>query len=536
MSGMIVAPQPLAVEEGGKILMSDGNAVDAAVVCAFVQSVVSPHMCGIGGYILLTLHIAESSQQDVILDAPALAGSKVFPSMWEKAFLGPNPDGWGFFLKDKVNDLGYQSICVPGAVKGLAAMLERWGTLSWKEVMEPAIRIAQEGFIVDTFLGEGWRRKASFPEASSLLDYIEGNAEASRIYLKGGGVSYEIGDRLKNPDYAATLRNLAKNGAEDFYRGKLAQVMTDDLADQGSYVTALDLADYRLREPGPVMGTYRGHRVVTSQAPHGGPTLISILNILEGWDLVALGHNSPLYIERVAMAMKAAFSDRNLHLGDPDFMDVPLAWMMSRERATQWRKTIEKGETIKVNQLPPEPTDTTQVSVVDSLGNCVSLTHSLGASSGVITPGLGFMYNNSMVNFYPISGHPNSIAPGKSRTTGMAPTLVYSGDQPMVVIGAPGATRIITSILQVLINILDFDMSASDAVLAPRFDCQGDVIHCQARIPEYVCAEVQKSHPVERLPQSHGGIGLVHAIVIDSETGQLQGGADTGSGGMALLV
>ena len=236
------------------------------------------------------------------------------------------------------------------------------------------------------------------------------------------------------------------------------------------------------------------------------------------------------------MAMKAAFADRSLHLADPDFVDVPLDWMTSKERASHWRRTIEEGGAITVEPMAPEPPDTTQVSVVDSEGNCVSLTHSLGMSSGVITPGLGFMYNNSMINFHPLAGHPNSIAPGKGRTTGMTPTLVYKGDRPVVVIGAPGATRIITSVLQVLLNILDFGMSASDAVLAARFDCQGDLIRCQARIPEFVCARVRKNHPIERLPLSHGGMGLVHAIVIDPETGRLSGGADTGSGGMALLT
>ena len=174
--------------------------------------------------------------------------------------------------------------------------------------------------------------------------------------------------------------------------------------------------------------------------------------------------------------------------------------------------------------------------MVDDAGNCVALTHSLGSSSGVITPGLGFMYNNSMVNFHPWPGHPNSIAPRKSRTTGMTPTIVYKDGRPVLVIGAPGATRIITSVAQVICNVLDFHMSASDAVLAPRFDCQGDLIKCQARIPEYVCAEVRERHPIYRMPQSHGGLALVHAIAIDERTGRLSGGADTGAGGMALEV
>ncbi|MBC7237614.1 MAG: gamma-glutamyltransferase, partial [Chloroflexi bacterium] len=167
---------------------------------------------------------------------------------------------------------------------------------------------------------------------------------------------------------------------------------------------------------------------------------------------------------------------------------------------------------------------------------CVALTHSLGSSSGVITPGLGFMYNNSMVNFYPFPGHPNSIAPRKSRTTGMTPTIIYRDDKPVLVIGAPGATRIITSNLQVILNVLDFGMSIGEAVWAPRFDCQGDLIKCQARIPEYVCQQVRRKHPIIRIPQSHGGLALVHAIALDPMTGRVTGAADTGAGGMALGV
>jgi gamma-glutamyltranspeptidase/glutathione hydrolase len=536
MPGMIVAPEPLAVEEGAKVLMAGGNAIDAALTCAFVQCVVNPHSCGIGGYALLNAHLVDQPAPNVLLDGPALAGSKVTPDMWENQVIRPNPDGWGFFLRGKVNDSGYQSICTPGAIKAFAAMLERWGTISWAQAIEPAARIAEEGFVVSSHLAGGWKAKAAYPEACSAIDYIRSDPEASRIYLKADGTPYDAGERLCKPDYARSLRQLAGAGADDFYHGDLARRMTDDLAANGSFVTALDLAEYTLRDEEPVVGTYRGYTISTAQPPHGGPTLLAILNILEGYDLAALGHNSPEYIYHVAMAMKAAFADRNTRMGDPAFVDVPLEWMISKERGEQWRQVIDTGQPITVAYTPAGPPNTTHVSVVDGRGNAVALTHSLGSSSGVITPGLGFMYNNSMVNFYPYAGHPNSIAPRKGRTGGMAPTIVYKDGKPVLVLGSPGATRIITSNLQVILNVLDFGMSISDAVLAPRFDCQGDIIRCQARIPEYVCAEVRRRHPIERLSQSHGGLALVHAITMDPKTGRLAGGADTGSGGMALAV
>jgi gamma-glutamyltranspeptidase/glutathione hydrolase len=536
MPGMIVAPQPDAVEAGAQVLQEGGNAVDAAVTCAFAQGVLDPHNCGIGGYALLNAHLAGQASPNVLLDGPALAGSRVTPSMWEEEVLAPNPDGWGWFLKGKVNDIGYTAICTPGAVRALSAMLERWGTISWARAIEPAARLAEEGFMVGSSLAGGWKARAGYPEACAPIDILHGNPEASRIYLKPDGSPYEAGETLRNPDLARTLRRLAEKGPDDFYHGDLARVMREDLAASGSFVTGEDFGGYELRDEAPLVGTYRGHTVSTVQPPHGGPTLLAILNILKGWDLAALGHNTPEYIYRVALAMKAAFADRSPHLGDPRFVEVPLAWMTSKERAAAWRRRIEAGEPIRVDFTPSEPPDTTHVTVVDRQGNAVALTHSLGSSSGVITPGLGFMYNNSLINYHPYAGHPNSIAPRKGRTTGMAPTIVYRDEKPVLVLGSPGATRIITANLQVILNVIDFGMSVSDAVLAPRFDCQGDVIRCQARIPAGVCAEVRRRHPIERLPQSHGGLALVHAITLDPESGRLAGGADTGSGGMALCV
>lgn len=533
---MIVAPQPLAVEEGAKVLAAGGNAFDAALTCAFVQFVVDPHSCGIGGYLILAYHTADGSGPQPILDAPALAGSRVTPDMWEDRVIGPNPSGWGFFLKDHVNEDGYLSVCTPGVPRGLEAIRSRWCTRSWAELSAPAIRIAEEGWPVGAHLAYRWKDKKQFYEGSSLFEKLHVTPDARRIYLKPDGSAYDMNERLSNPDYGRTLRRLAERGPEDFYTGELAAEMTADLARNGSWVTPEDFAAYEVREESAVVGTYRGYTVVSSQPPHGGPTLIAILNILEAYDLASMEHSSPEYLYLVAMAMKAAFADRNRYLGDPRFVDVRLEWMTSKERAAEWRRVIDAGEPIHTDRVQRGSTDTTQVTAVDRWGNCVSLTHSLGVSSGAITPGMGFMYNNSMVNFHPYAGHPNSIAPRKGRTTGMAPTIVYRDGRPVLVLGAPGATRILTSVLQVILNHLDFGMSITDAVLAPRFDCQGDNIDCQTRIPEYVCAEVRKKHPITRLSRSHGGMGLIHAIAIDPRSGRLTGAADTGADGMALLV
>jgi len=532
---MIVAPQPVAVDAGADILRNGGNAIDAAVACALVQGLLDPHSCGIGGYALLTMHLAgESAAQGY--DAPALAGSKTRPDMWVDDILGANPDGWGYFLKGKVNDAGYTSICTPGTVKMLSLMLARWGTLSWAEVCAPAIRVAEDGFMIYDKLARGWREKVRYAESCSNLEYIQRNAEASRIYLQPDGSPLDMGQWFRNPDYGASLRQLADKGPEDFYTGEMAARMSVDIAANGGFVTAEDFASYAVRDTPPVVNTYRGHTIASATAPHGGPTLLAILNIVEGWDLAALGHNSPDYIYRLGMAMKAAFADRNRHLADPAFVDVPVEWMISKARAAEWRAHIEAGKPIEAMAVTTGAPTTTQVTVVDRHGNCVSLTHSLGASSGVITPGLGFMYNNSMINFDPMPGNANSIAPGKGRTTGMAPTIVYRDGKPVMVLGAPGATRIITSCVQVILNAIDFGMNVAEAVHAPRIDCQLNTIRCQTRIPASVLNAVRKRYPAEHIPYAHGGMGLVHAITLDATTGARAGAADTGADGMALLV
>jgi len=534
MMSMIAGPDALAVEAGARVLATDGNAVDAAVTCAFLQGVVNPTNTGLGGYVVLTMHRAQDTHgRATCLDAPGTAGSRVDPAMWADRYMQPDPSGWGYLLRDKINEFGYTSICTPGTVRGLATILARWGTISLADAVEPAARVAEIGFPVDERVAAHWNTPFQLSSGTTILDYVRANPEASRLYLKADGTTHRTGETIRNAGYAATLRRIGERGADEFYAGDLGSQIASDLAANGSFVTASDLQSYRVRDVEPVVGTYRDHTVATSPSPHGGPTLVAILNILEGWDLTSLGHNSAEYVLRFGLAMKAAFADRNLYLGDPIVVDDRVGWMTSSERSKYWRQRIDKGDLIE-DVVLPEASGTAHVSVVDAARNHVALTHSLGASSGVITPGLGFMYNNSMANFHPLPGHPNSMAPGKSRTTGMAPTILYRNGAPTLVLGASGATRIITALAQVIVNVVDFGMSPQEAIFAPRFDSQGGPIRCHLRIPEFVCEAVRRRHPIERVAVAHGGFGLVHAIGIDPGTGRLTGGADAGSAGMAL--
>ena len=530
-TALITAPEAAAVDVGAEILARGGNAVDAALACAFAQGVVNPHDSSVGGFLVLQVCQPGDPAGVRTLDAPATAGSRARPDMWATRFRGPNPSGWGYLLDGNPNEYGYGSICTPGAVRGFADAASRWGSMPLADLIEPAARLAEDGFQVDARIAAGWRSTPEY-SATPLVEYLRSNREGSRVFLRPDGSPHDAGGVIRNPDYAATLRRIGVAGADAFYRGELAERMADDLAAGGAAVTTADLAAYRTRDVEPLVGTYRGWTITTSPPPHAGPTLIGILNILEGWDLRSFGHNSAGYILRVALAMKAAFADR-AGLGDPLFVDVPLERMTSKDRSAEWRGRIERGEPIEADPVPAEAPGTTHVSVVDGSGMCVSLTHSLGGSSGVVTPGLGFMFNNSMANFHPLPGHANSIAPGKGRTTGLTPTIVARDGRPAVVVGAPGAMKIVTGVAQVIVNMLDFGMDAQAAIDAPRFDCHGGPIALQSRFPAAVLADVGARHPVVRSPYGHGGFGLVHAIGIDDD-GRLSGGADAGAHGMAV--
>ncbi len=533
--GMVVAPQPDAVEEGVRVLKGGGNAVDAALAAALVQGVVDPQMCGVGGFGSL-LHYDRASGQFHQIDFHGKAPYLAEPDMWEKLFLGECPDGFGYILQGRVNDLGCQSITTPGVVAGFYDALDRFGTLSWESLFETAIGCAANGFIVRPRLRRWWEYKPLFGRVSTL-DRLNCTPEAKRIYFKNGAF-FEEGDILINEDMAKSLSLIAKEGPDYFYSGPMADAMLKDLEAGGGLLRHDDLEDYLPTHTRPLKSEYRGHTVYASPPPGGGITLLEILNILEGYDLGGMEHNGPEYVRLVSRAMRAAFADRARLVGDPAFVDVPVDRLISGEHAAGIREELDAGRDFDVPvSRVYEPPDTTHISVLDKQGNAVAMTHSLGVSAGVITPGLGFMYNNCMNAFDPVPGGVNSIQPGKSRVTGMAPTIVCKNGRPYFILGAPGGTRIITSVLQAILNVIDFGMSAQESVSAPRFDCQRDIIYLQARIPSSTCQALEgMGCKTGRSFLSYGGFGLVHGILVDEERGVLQGGSDPAGDGMPLTV
>ncbi len=533
MKGMIVCPQPQAAERGIAILRNGGNAVDAAVATAFLQMIASPTMCGIGGFGQMHVFMAHSGEETVI-DFHAKAGSLVRPDMWKDIILDEAREGFGFSLRGGVNADGYTSIMVPGTVKGLFEGLTRFGTISWKEACRPAIDLASRGIIVTQEQAIRWRTNHD-----SFRKYLV-TPEAGRIYTKQGQ-PYDMGEVIVNKDYAQSLRLLASEGPDVFYRGEIATKIIQDMETHGGFITSQDLEHYEPTIYTPLTTEYHGFTVASNAAPGGGITLLELLNIIEGYDIDqynwrGMGSDVAEYIHLLAMTMRAAQVDRSQYIGDPAFIDVPTAMLISRDRATYWRERINNGERIIVPKWPMEAPSTTHVSVVDCHGNAVSLTHTLGASSGVVTPGLGFMYNNAMINFDPVPGHPNSIAPGKSRLTQMSPTIVLKDGRPYLILGAPGGGKINSALFQTIIHMIDFDMPVFEAVAHPRIFClHTDIIDVDARIPEYVCQQLEaRGNMIVKTPGSYTPMALVQAMHVDSDTDRVYGGADPRGGGSFL--
>jgi gamma-glutamyltranspeptidase / glutathione hydrolase len=532
MRGMVVAPQPEAVEAGVLTLRRGGNAVDAAIATALVQGVVDPLMAGIAGFGSMQILMPKRGTH-VSLDFHARCPAAARPDMWQGLVEGETRDGFGFILKGRVNDIGYQSIAVPGSLKAYGEAIAEFGTMDWRDVVQPAIEEARQGFMVRPHVYGMWTQRESRYGRVDYIDKLRFTASGQRIFFHPDGRLKELGERVHNPDMARTLERIAAEGPETLYGGALGEEVAADMRRHDGLITLADLKAYRTHRSEPIWGEYRGHKIASAPPPGGGTLVIEILQILENFDLAALGHNSAEYVRVFAEAMKYATIDKDRHVGDPLFVDVPLGRLLSKQYAGQLADRIARGEKAHVERLgAPESQHTTQVSVVDGEGNCVSMTHSLGSPSGVISDGLGFMYNGCMGVFDPRPGRTGSIAPGKSRFSSMSPTIVFKDDKPFIVIGAPGGTYISLSIAQGIANVIDFGMSMLEAVAAPRLSATSDIIDVSNRIPRYVTREVEAmGYKVARSYQSYAFAGL-HGIKI--EDGRWTGGADPQRDGMAL--
>jgi gamma-glutamyltranspeptidase/glutathione hydrolase len=469
--GMVVAQEPRAAKIGVDILKRGGNAVDAAVAVGFLMAVTYPVAGNLGGGGFMVIHLADGNRNTTIdyrETAPA-AASKIM-------FLGADgkPD------PAKSRDSG-QAIGVPGTVAGLALAEKKYGSgkFTLAELIAPAIKLAQDGFPIEDHVAD------SLPRVKDRL----GRWPSSRAIFFKNDAPLKEGDRLIQPDLAKTLQAIAQDGPDAFYRGRIAEQIAAAVRQAGGIMTADDLAHYRAVEREPVRGSYRGYDIISMPPPSsGGVTLVEMLNILEGYDLPQLGRTAPAFHDLIE-AMKRAYADRAVYLGDPAFVKMPLKRLTSKPYAARLRASIGEKATPAADIHAGNPADneghnTTHFSVIDRDGNAVSNTYTLNFSYGLglIAGGTGVLLNNELDDFtakpgtanaYGLVGyHANLPAPGKRPLSSMTPTIVLKDGKPILVTGSPGGSRIITAVLQVITNVIDFHMGVADAVSAPRLHNQ----------------------------------------------------------------
>ncbi|PID69223.1 MAG: gamma-glutamyltransferase [Flavobacteriales bacterium] len=529
-NGMVVCSHYLASKAGRDILKKGGNAIDASVATAFALAVTLPSAGNIGGGGFLVYYGADGKKTTFNFREKAPIAAT------ETMFLGK--DGK---IKDNSNHEGLLSVGVPGTVAGLYLAHKKMGKLPWADLVAPAIQLAEEGHPA-TYRNEWF--------VNYIFDNKEEYPSTAKTFLKNGETTYQPGEIWKQPELAKTLKRIQKHGSDGFYKGKTAQLIADFMKKNGGLITKKDLANYQAQELAPITGTYREYDIVSMPPPSsGGVALIEMLNILEGYDLKSAGHNSAAYLHLLTEAMRRAFADRAQYLGDQDFNpNMPIAVLTSKEHAEKLRANIYKNlasvsDSVNFNKahLQPESEETTHISVVDKEGNAVSLTYTLEYSYGskIVVEGAGFLLNNEMGDFNPIPGYtnaqgligtkPNLVQPEKRMLSSMTPTIVGKNGKPYLVIGSPGGRTIINTVLQVILNVIDFDLNVAQAIEAPR-------IHHQWLPDITFYEEFGISPDTEKIYKSMGHKidyrtfqGQAMGIIIDYHKDMLYGGADSRS-------
>jgi len=469
-NGMVVSASKIASEVGTEILKKGGNAIDAAVAVGFALAVTYPSAGNIGGggFMVIRLNDRTSTTIDYREKAPSNAHEKMFQ------------DSSGNFLP-QLSQEGTTSAGVPGSVAGLLYALEKYGTMNVKDVLAPAIKLAEEGFILDYRLAESIN--------NNYQEFIK-YPSSKKIFTKDGH-PFEEGDLFIQKDLAKTLRLIAEKGRDGFYKGEIADKIINQIQSLGGLINHYDLENYNPVERPPVFSSYKGYEIITMGPPSaGGITLIQTLNILENVSFTKYDWGSSKYIHTVSEALKYAFADRSKHLGDPDYYSVPVDKLISKEYAKEiFNRISEKA--IPSEQIAPsefslntESLETTHYSVIDKFGNAVSTTTTINSSYGskIVVEGAGFLLNNEMDDFSSKPGEPNQfglvgsqankIEPGKRMLSSMTPVIITKDNQPLLIAGSPGGSTIPTAVLQVILNYLEFKMDIQEAVNAPRFHHQ----------------------------------------------------------------
>ncbi|MGD9851109.1 MAG: gamma-glutamyltransferase [Nitrospirales bacterium] len=466
--GMVVSQEALATQVGVDILKAGGNAIDAAVAVGFALAVTLPQAGNLGGGGFMLIYSAEKNST-MALDYREMAPSLAMSHMFQNE---------GGAVDHPRLRFSHQSVGIPGTVAGLTEALHTFGTMSLNEVLAPAVRLAQEGFIVSPALAGALQEKEK---------ELGRWPSTRRIFFQSRGVPYQPGDRLIQKDLAWSLQRIAEQGPAAFYEGAIADRVTDEMQAHGGLLSKEDLRRYRAIWREPVRGTYRGYDIVSMPPPSsGGIHLIQMLNILEHEPLHDFGHNSARTIHWLVESMKFAYADRSRWLGDPDFVKIPIQGLISKDYANTLHAAIDPHQArpsasiTPSNPVPFESPNTTHFSVMDKDGNVVSNTYTINFSfgSGIVAEGTGILLNNEMDDFVAKAGVPNAygligstanaIEPGKRPLSSMTPTLVFTKGKPYLATGSPGGSHIITTTLQVIVNLIDHDMNLASATAAPR--------------------------------------------------------------------
>lgn len=520
---MVTTDQPAATDAALEVLREGGNAVDAAVTAAFAMGVAEPPTSGIGG--VATMVIRSADGRETVIDGSGLAPRAARPDMFGLAAESGTKGMYGWpATAGNENNVGYRSLGVPGMVAAMALALERYGTVPLRRALEPAIALARGGIDVDQHLAV---------QLASYADRLWPHGSSKRTFYKDGGLplrpplGLEGADRLFQRDLARTLERIADGGADAFYRGEVAEAIVEDVRAHGGLLTREELAAYRPREPRPLVTEHRGHRVATIPGCGGGITLVEMLNVLDEIDLAGMGRASAAYLHLLAEAQRRAYADRFAMLGDPEQLDAPFELLASRDHAKRVRGSIVADRAtidVAASELAPIATSdvpqTTHVSVVDPSRMCVSLTSTLGGGfgSGVVAGGTGVVLANVMTWFDPRPGRPNSIAGGKRILWAPAPTIVSRSGEPRLVVGAPGGRKLITAVLQSILNVLVHGDGPQDAVNGLRVHAEGRETWLDARMPSNVRVELARmGHQlvVKDEDLSSTWFGRPNAILID---------------------
>ncbi len=511
--GMVTALHPLAAMAGMKILLQGGNAFDAAAAAALAVAVVDPKNSTIGGQGFATMYVAKEKRVRAL------------------NFFGPSPKLATIeAVRGRDYSHGYLSPVMPSCLAGYAAMHEKYGRLPWREVVQPAIELAERGFAVtEDFAG--------------VLQVMEPELDfpTTRAVFFPGGRALRVGELFRQPDLARTLREVAEHGAAVFYTGDMARRIGTFFEQHGGLMRYEDLAGYQPEWVEPLSINYRGYQVYTTPPNSSGVALLLQLNILQGYELTKLGHNTPDYLNLIAEVQRVGIADRNRYVADPEAIAVPVSRLLSEEYAASRRALIRLGAVMpgvpdpRLADEKPARSNTTHLTVVDGEGNMVSLTQTLGAwfGSGVVVADTGVVFSNQMRHLHTIADSPSQLGPGRRPRSNQSPVIVLKDGEPVLAIGTPGTEGIWQRLVQVLVNIIDFKMDVQQAVTAPRLLHGGPTrvvlnpppqVKMEDRISPATAAELRaRGYRVDLMPDDEGS---VNGVMRDPATGLLYGGAD----------